>query len=86
MPLMQTFIEIVGWTGALLILIAYALLSTGRLQGRSRPYQWLNLAGSLGFVLNSGWNGAWPSAALNLVWMGIGVATLLRLYRTQSPT
>jgi len=85
MPAMQILIEVVGWSGALLILIAYALLSTGRLEGRSRPYQWLNLVGSLGFVVNSSWNGAWPSAALNLVWMGIGVATLARLGRVQAP-
>jgi hypothetical protein len=83
MPVMQLFVEVVGWAGALLILVAYGLLSTGRLEGRSRSYQWLNLVGSLGFVLNSGWKGAWPSAALNVVWAGIGVATLWRLYRTQ---
>ena len=81
---MNTIIEIVGWSGALLILIAYALLSTGRLEGRSRAYQWLNLLGSLGFIVNSGWNGAWPSAALNVVWMGIGVVTLARLGRVQA--
>jgi hypothetical protein len=84
MPAMQILIEVVGWSGALLILIAYALLSTGRLEGRSRPYNGINSVGSLGFVINSGWNGAWPSAALNLVWMGIGVATLARLGRVQA--
>ena len=81
---MNLLIEIVGWTGALLILTAYALLSTGRLQGRSRSYQWLNLLGSFGFIVNSGWNGAWPSAVLNVVWMGIGVVTLTRLGRVQA--
>ena len=86
MPAMRIFIEIVGWAGALLILVAYALLSTGRLEGRSRAYQGLNLVGSLGFVLNSGWNGAWPSAVLNLVWMGIALLTLLRLRADQPPT
>ena len=33
MPAMHLLIEIVGWSGALLILVAYALLSTGRLEG-----------------------------------------------------
>lgn len=76
---MSILIEVIGWTGALLILAAYALLSTGRLQGRSIPYQLLNLVGSGCFVVNSGYNGAWPSAGLNLVWMGIGVVMLVRL-------
>ena len=83
MPAMHLLIEFVGWSGALLILVAYALLSTGRLEGRSRSYQWLNLVGSFGFVVNSDFNGAWPSAALNVVWMGIGIATLARLGRNQ---
>jgi hypothetical protein len=69
-------IETVGWIGALLILASYLLLSTGRLQGRSRTYQWMNIVGAAGFVLNSGWNGAIPSAALNVIWMGIGAYTL----------
>ncbi|MEY4763264.1 MAG: hypothetical protein RLZZ200_3121 [Pseudomonadota bacterium] len=78
---MTFFIETVGWLGALLILLAYALLSTGRIEGRSRTYQWLNLFGAVGFIVNSSWNGAWPSAALNVVWLAIGAVTLWRLGR-----
>ena len=33
----------------------------------------MNILGAAGFVVNSGWNGALPSAAMNLVWIGIGV-------------
>ena len=73
------FIETVGWIGALLILASYILLSTGKLHGRSPAYQWMNVVGAAGFVLNSGWNGAIPSAALNVVWMAIGLYTLWRL-------
>lgn len=78
---MNLLIEAIGWLGALLILLAYALLSTGRIEGRSRSYQWLNLAGAAGFIVNSGYNGAWPSAVLNVVWLGIGGVTLWRLRR-----
>ena len=56
-------VEIVGWIGAGLILIAYLLLSAGKLQARSFAYQGMNLAGAVAFVVNSGWNGAIPSAA-----------------------
>jgi len=76
---MTLLIEAIGWAGALLILLAYALLSTGRIEGRSRAYQWLNLVGAAGFIVNSGYNGAWPSAVLNVVWLGIGGVTLWRL-------
>lgn len=69
-------IEAVGWVGAGLILGSYILLSLGKLDGRSRTYQWLNVTGAAGFIANSGYNGAIPSAALNVVWMAMGLFTL----------
>lgn len=74
-------IEIIGWSAAILILIAYVLLSLGRIQANSVAYQGLNIAGAAGFIINSGINGAIPSAALNVVWMGIGIFALRRVLR-----
>ena len=74
----EWFAEGVGWTGALLILAAYALLSAGKLTGRSPVYQAMNVAGAAGFVVNGWWHGALPSTALNVVWMAIGIVTLAR--------
>jgi hypothetical protein len=37
----------------------------------------MNIVGAAGFIVNSGWNGALPSAALNVVWLCIGLYTLL---------
>ena len=72
-------IEVIGWIGAVLILAAYFLLSAGRLDAKNPVYQGLNVVGAAGFIANSGWNGAWPSAALNVVWVGIGVFALIRI-------
>ncbi len=72
-------IEAIGWIGALLILSAYVLLSTDRIQSRSRTYQWMNVCGSAGFIINSGWNGAIPSAVLNIVWFFIGLYALWKI-------
>lgn len=72
--------EVVGWVGAVLILTGYGLLSAGRLDAKSPAYQWLNVVGAIGFILNSGWNGAWPSAALNVIWVGIGAVALARIF------
>jgi hypothetical protein len=82
---MNLAVEIVGWAGAGLILLAYLLLSAGRLAARSVTYQGLNLVGAIAFVINSGWNGAIPSAALNVVWAGIAVFALVRMAKTSSP-
>lgn len=72
-------IEIIGWAAALLILVAYALLSAGKLTATDPAYQWMNVLGAIGFIVNSGWNGAIPSAALNVVWAGIGLAALWKI-------
>jgi hypothetical protein len=75
---LRTFIEFSGWAAALLILGAYCLLSFGRIQSRSAIYQWMNILGALGFIINCAWNGAWPSVALNVAWMGIAAYALRR--------
>ena len=74
-------IEIIGWGGMVLILAAYILLSTGRIDGRSRAYQWMNVVGAACFIVNSGYNGAIPSATLNVAWAAIGLHTLWRVRR-----
>src|SRR5687768_17085201 len=58
--LARWLVEIAGWTGAFLILLAYLLLSLGRLTGRSALYQGMNVAGAAGFIVNGWWHGAIP--------------------------
>ena len=85
--MIEIAIEVAGWAAALLILAAYALLTAGKLHAQSRSYQWMNVLGAAGFIINSGWNGAIPSAALNVVWAGIGLAALWRIaQRKESST
>jgi hypothetical protein len=79
-------VEIAGWIGAGLILGAYLLVSMDRLTGRSPLFQWMNLVGAAGFVINSGYHGAIPSAALNIVWMMIGIISLWRIMKRSSST
>jgi hypothetical protein len=82
---LKVFIEVAGWIAAVVILAAYALLSAGKLDGRSLLYHALNVVGAAGFVLNSGYNGAIPSAALNVIWIGIGVYGLIRYRKSEKP-
>ena len=69
-------VDLAGWAGAAALLLAYGLVSSGRLSGRSSGFQLLNLAGAVGLLANGVWHGAWPSAALNAVWIVIGVCAL----------
>lgn len=76
-------VEVIGWTAAAIILAAYILLSLGKLEGRSYLYQWMNVIGAGGFIVNSGYNGAIPSAVLNVVWAAMGLFTLWTVWRTR---
>ena len=72
-------VEAAGWTGAGLILLGYLLISAGKLTGQSPLYQWMNIVGAAGFVINGWWHGAIPSTVLNVFWMGIGVVALWKI-------
>ena len=86
MSIAEIAVEIAGWIGAGLILLGYLLVTTGRLTGQSRLFQWMNLVGAAGFVINGWWHGAIPSTALNVIWMGIALVALIRLsVRAQRP-
>ena len=72
-------IEIAGWAGAILILLAYVLLTLGRIQAQSVAYQAMNVFGAAGFIVNGLANHALPSATLNVIWLSIGVYALWRI-------
>ncbi|MFC4119269.1 CBU_0592 family membrane protein [Nonomuraea zeae] len=78
---MDLLLAVIGWIGAALLLIGYALVSTSRMEGDGQAYQIVNLIGSVSLMVNSAHSSAWPSAGLNLVWAAIGVVALVKLAR-----
>jgi hypothetical protein len=78
----RVFVEVVGWIGTLLVLFAYQRVSLkDREPGPS--FFVMNAVGGAGLVLNGAVNGAWPSVGLNVVWVAIGVASLIRFRSRQ---
>lgn len=69
---MTVLVDALGWVGMVLLLAAYGLLTAGRLRASGVRYQLANLVGGSLLMINTAYHGAWPSAALNLVWFGIG--------------
>lgn len=65
--------EIIGWTGALLFVVAYFLLSIRKLRPEGLPYQCMNILGGVCLVVNSCHTRDYPSVLTNLIWAGIGV-------------
>lgn len=77
-------IHVVGNIGVLLILVAYYLLSTGRLRATSAQYQVMNLVGALIIMLYSILLSAWASVVLNGAWAIIAVVALLAIQRARA--
>jgi hypothetical protein len=75
---LKSFVDFSGWAAFGLILGSYGLLSFGKIQASSRLYQWMNIVGALGFIINCTANHTWPSVALNVAWLGIAVYALRR--------
>jgi hypothetical protein len=80
---MQLLIDIMGWAGTILFLVAYALVSLKKVEGDSNLYQGINLLAGVLLITNSFYWGAYPSVGLNVVWIGIAVYTLGRKYAIQ---
>ena len=77
---LDVLMEVVGWIGAVLILAGYALLTAEKVTSKSVSYQAMNVIGATGFIANGVWHKAWPSAILNIIWVGIGVVALIRIF------
>lgn len=85
MNLTVIVVNVVGWLGMGLLIGAYALVTIGRLQGTSLGFQLMNLFGGAFLMVNTVYYGAWPSSALNAVWIVVGIGGLLRARRTPMP-
>lgn len=59
------------------MLLAYALVASGRLSARSAIFHALNVVGAALLLGNSAFSGAWPSVAVNGVWFLIGTIALV---------
>jgi hypothetical protein len=73
-----TFIDILGWIGAVAVLAAYLLVSTSKIDGKSVLFQVLNLSGAVLLIINTVVLKAYPSAFVNIVWSGIAIYFLVR--------
>lgn len=74
----QLLINILGWTGSVLFLLAYALVSLKKADGDSLLYQGMNIAAGAFLVIYTFTLGAYATTGLNAVWVAIGLFTLGR--------
>lgn len=71
-------LDAAGWAGAGALLLAYALISRDPGASAGHRYLVLNLTGATGLAINGIARAAWPSAALNLLWLALALTSLRR--------
>ena len=75
---MDNFIEIIGWIGAVLIVGSYFMNINGKVKSSSIIYIICNLIGGIFFTINTFVHHAFPSMIVNIIWVIIAIAALLK--------
>ena len=73
--------DTLGWVGAFLLLLAYALVSFKKVEADSRTYQWLNITASVLLAINTLYHQAYPSSFVNIAWTIIAFFAILNIKR-----
>jgi len=81
----STYIEIMGWSGGILIFLAYIMIVTGKLKITSKIYLSSNMIGASFIGFNSFVNKAHPSAVFNTLWLVIAAYGFSRLKKNKIP-
>lgn len=73
-------VEVIGWTGTFLIVLAYYLVTSEKLKPTSDTYDWMNLTGAIFIATNVFSNQAYPALALQLAWGFVAISGLVKNY------
>lgn len=77
-------INLLGWMGSILYLLAYALVSAKKTEGDSLLYQGMNILAGVLLVIYTLALDAYATTGLNAVWVAIGLFTLGRKWLTRN--
>lgn len=80
----KLLINFLGWTGSILYLLAYALISAKKTEGDSVLYQGMNIVAGVLLIVYTLALGAYATTGLNAVWVAIGLFTLGRRWLTRN--
>lgn len=80
---MQT-VDLIGWAGAASLLLAYFLLSRGKLTAEMRSYHFMNLIGGVGLGINTYVNHSYPATLVNILWTFVAIYSLFMLFRNNA--
>ena len=72
-------IEIMGWIGAIEVLLAYGLISMNKVDSKSLFFQLLNLTGGLFLIVYTLFLKSYASAFVNIVWVLVAVISIYKI-------
>ena len=72
-------IEIFGWYGTIVIVVAYFLVSFGLLSSNNLWYQILNATGAIGIITISFYKKAYQPGVLNIIWTIIALIAIVKI-------
>lgn len=75
---MEIFVEIFGWIGAILLLVAFYINTRHIYPATSKESLTINIVGGTGLLVNGLYHQALPSVALNGVWIAVGIPALVK--------
>lgn len=70
--------DILGWIGMILVLVAYALLSTNKIEN-GKLYQILNLVAAICMAIGLFPTRAWFSITLQIIWALVAIIAIIKL-------
>ncbi|OGH85288.1 MAG: hypothetical protein A2493_01560 [Candidatus Magasanikbacteria bacterium RIFOXYC12_FULL_33_11] len=70
----------IGWYGAIIILLAYILISFDLMSPNSFLYQLMNVTGAIGLVYYSTLKKDFPTSVLNVFWAFVALVAMIKLF------
>ena len=72
------FFDVMGWIGMVLVLLAYILLSTGKIKNGMK-YQLLNLFAGIFMAIGLFPKNAWFSFTLQVIWAIVAIVAIIKI-------
>jgi hypothetical protein len=78
---MKLLIDIIGWVGSFMVIIAYGLNSYQKIKSDSITFYVLNLVGGIFLIIYSVYYTAYANTFINVVWVIIAIPAIINLIR-----
>ncbi|MFN3840951.1 MAG: CBU_0592 family membrane protein [Cyclobacteriaceae bacterium] len=76
---MKLLIDIIGWSGSVMVIAAYGLNSYQKIKSDSLIFLFFNLTGGVFLIIYSVYYTAYANTFINVVWVIIAIPALIKL-------